>query len=105
MAKVEIGKKPRHQFMSFPLEASHLSLNAVSSAASELWADPDSPTTSIFQSRIQHWADLNLTQVLMVFISVAVPNFTKLFPKINANVDINYNSESVDFIKKDILSH
>jgi hypothetical protein len=63
MAKLEIGKKPRHQFVSFPQEAAQLSLNTVSSVASELWADPDSATTSIFHSRMQHWADLNLTQV------------------------------------------
>ena len=63
MAKFEFAKKPRHQFVSFPSAASQLSLNTVSSAATELWADPDSPTTSIFNSRIQHWADLNLTQV------------------------------------------
>ena len=59
---MEQGKK-RHQFVSFPLEASQLSLNALSSAATELWADPDSATTSIFHSRMQHWTDLNLSQV------------------------------------------
>jgi hypothetical protein len=63
MAKLEIGKKPRHHFISFPLEAAQLNLNAISSAASEVWADPDSPTTSIFHSRMLHWSDLNLTQV------------------------------------------
>lgn len=59
---MEIGKK-RHHFVSFPSEAAQLNINPVSSAITEVWADPDSPTTSIFHTRMQHWSDLNLTQV------------------------------------------
>ena len=59
---MEVGKK-RHHFVSFPSEAAQLNLNPVSSAITEVWADPDSPTTSIFHTRMQHWSDLNLTQV------------------------------------------
>ncbi len=61
-AKMEIGRK-RHHFVSFPSEAAQLNINPVSSAITEVWADPDSPTTSIFHTRMQHWSDLNLTQV------------------------------------------
>ena len=100
MAKIENGKK-RHQFVSFPLEASQLSLNALSSAASELWADPDSATTSIFHSRMLHWTDLNLSQVrkapqLLVFCSLLGLSFVgKVTKMIRADKNSHFNARLI----------
>lgn len=100
MAKMESGKK-RHHFVSFPSEAAQLNLTPVSSAIREVWADPDSPTTSIFHSRMQHWSDLNLSESFGKF-SKGVNNFSSL-PLVIHNKDKIFQKMKETILEKDEL--